>query len=177
MPGPQIETPMAVGRSSRLLGIGRVWSPTRRRILVALVVLGAVVTAAWSPSSSVQASVVLGPEAQTAIDEINAVRAANGLHQLSPSSTLGDAAVWMAKDLAQRTSDFGHLDSLGRGPYRRAVAFGYPAEEGLAENIVIGIAAPEHAVEGWMASTNHRRNLLTDAWHTIGVARYRSSAG
>jgi uncharacterized protein YkwD len=167
---------MAVGLSSRLPGIGRVWSATRRRILVALVVLGAIATAVWTPGDSAHAMVVLGAEQQAAIAEINAVRSANGLSQLAPSPALGDAAVWMAKDLALRTSNFSHVDSVGRGPYRRALAFGYPADEGLAENIVIGIAAPEHAVEGWLASSNHRHNLLTEAWHTVGIARYRDDS-
>ncbi len=128
-----------------------------------------------SPTSAAPPGDCRSPE-QTATQYINVVRAVFGESQLDTSPALTEAAAWMAQDLALRTSRFSHVDSWGRGPYRRAVAFGYPADQGLAENIVIGIEAPEHAVAGWFASGNHRRNLLTSAWNSIGIARYHSES-
>ncbi len=58
----------------------------------------------------------------------------------------------------------------------RARYVGYPFGR-LTENVALGYPNAETAVEGWMNSSGHRRNILDGGVVETGIGVARSSAG
>lgn len=113
---------------------------------------------------------------ETAIVEMtNAFRADHKLATVAVEPRLTRAARAYAQFLASRGL-FSHTAD-GRQPHQRVEAAGYTYCE-TAENLALhqdsrGFEAPNlarKAVEGWMNSPGHRRNLLNDGVTEIGVA-------
>ena len=100
--------------------------------------------------------ITLAPHEQRLLDETNEARARHGLRALSADGTLtGQArshASWMA-----RNSRLQHA----RTGYR-------------AENIAAGQRSAKSAVQSWLNSSGHRRNLLNPSFTRIGVAGYKN---
>ncbi|WP_143591043.1 CAP domain-containing protein [Thermoactinospora rubra] len=65
------------------------------------------------------------------------------------------------------SGQFGHSSPDGSSPWDRMARAGYSA--GAAENIGRGYPTAEAAVQGWMASPDHRKNILNCAIAAIGV--------
>lgn len=113
---------------------------------------------------------------ETAIVELtNAFRADNKLAAVKPEPRLARAARAYAEYLASR-NQFSHTAD-GRQPHQRIEAAGYTYCE-TAENLALhqdsrgfsSGALALKAVEGWINSPGHRRNLLGTGLTEIGVA-------
>jgi hypothetical protein len=100
---------------------------------------------------------------------INHTRVSQGLLPLKINRDMTNAAQWYAEDLAARQTSRAHIDSTGRDPFQRMRDFGVPAYEFAAENACAGFKSPADALDGWMRSRGHRRNILTTEAREIGV--------
>jgi uncharacterized protein YkwD len=107
----------------------------------------------------------------------NAERAASGLPPLVLDPRLNAAAQRHAEDMLLR-SYYSHFSPDGAGPAERVRQSGYSARL-VAENIARGPVSVTEAMDNWMASREHRRNLLHPGLtHLgVGVAFGRNSVG
>jgi uncharacterized protein YkwD len=96
----------------------------------------------------------------------NAARTRNGCRALRTDSRLTRAARVHSMEMA-RSGRFTHESPDGSSPWDRMERAGYV--NGAAENIGRGYATAEEAVEGWLASRDHRRNILNCEFTAIGV--------
>jgi uncharacterized protein YkwD len=105
----------------------------------------------------------------------NELRVANGVAKVEPDAALGRAARSFA-DYMARTDRYGHTAD-GSEPSERARARGYDYCH-IAENIAYSYSSKpfatgelaREAVDGWMRSPGHRRNLLQPFVTDLGVA-------
>ncbi|MFH8338144.1 CAP domain-containing protein [Streptomyces sp. AM6-12] len=105
---------------------------------------------------------------------INDERAKAGLAALSANSALTNLAGAFSDDMAAR-GFFSDTDPDGKSPWDRAAAAGV---SGLgAENIARGPADPAAVVKAWMASPEHRADILNPAFHTLGVGVHFGAGG
>jgi uncharacterized protein YkwD len=107
-----------------------------------------------------------GSVEQAVISRTNAERKVAGLRPLISSPQLDDAARRHAANMARRNTMDHNLE--GRSPADRvkAVGFDYRA---VGENIAQKQLTPTAAVDAWMKSPGHRRNLLGEVYTHIGV--------
>ena len=153
-----------------------------RNVTPLLVLTITTVIAALTPAAAHAASAgVRIPRAAGAIDRIelvevrliNRYRRAHGLRPLRIDSKLTRAAGWMALDMGRKRR-FGHTDSLGRDPFQRLRAFGYPSRNTWrGENLAAGNARPGPTRRQWINSPPHRANMLNPHYSVIGIARVR----
>lgn len=95
---------------------------------------------------------------------------------LAPHQALVNAAEGHARDMLD-FDYFSHTDRLGRLPYQRALAAGYPTSA-VGENIawsgttgnLVAAAAILDRHQGLMLSPGHRVNLMEDYWNEVGTA-------
>jgi uncharacterized protein YkwD len=146
---------------------------------VILLVAGCMVPAAApavSPESPPRPTKYSATEARI-FDLINAERRHNGLTALVYSEQLDRMAKIQAENMARfqkmaHTLPNAQLPTLGD----RARYVGYPYGR-LTENVALGYPNAETAVEGWMNSSGHRRNILDGGVVETGIGVARSSAG
>src|SRR5690606_34013719 len=98
--------------------------------------------------------------------EANALRRAAGLPELRWDDRLAAAAQLKACDLAA-TGEFGHSGSDLR---RRGRAAGCRFSGPLAETLAWGYRSAAQAAQSWLASPEHRSNLLHRRVHSAGTA-------
>ncbi|MFG1941728.1 CAP domain-containing protein [Nonomuraea sp. NPDC048826] len=96
----------------------------------------------------------------------NAARAKNGCRPLKTDARLTRAARTHSMEMA-RSGQFTHESPDGASPWDRMERAGY--HNGTAENIGRGYASAQEAVRGWLASPDHRRNMLNCDFNAIGV--------
>lgn len=96
----------------------------------------------------------------------NAARARNGCRPLRTDARLTRAARTHSMEMA-RSGQFTHESPDGASPWDRMERVGYV--NGTAENIGRGYASAKEAVQGWLASRDHRRNMLNCDFNAIGV--------
>lgn len=111
---------------------------------------------------------------RTAFDRLNQVRAEKGLKALAWSSELGTIARLHSRNMAE-LKFFGHRGNDDKLVNDRADDIGLKKWRAIGENIAFtrGYQDPvERAVELWLDSPAHRRNLLTEDWResAVGVA-------
>ena len=99
----------------------------------------------------------------------NRARAAAGLPVLHAAARL-DAAAQAHADAMRRDGFYGHGDSTGSSPRRRAEQAGYRPTV-VAENIARGYYTPEGVIERWLESEGHRANLLSPLVEEVGFGR------
>ena len=97
----------------------------------------------------------------------NAERAAAGLSPLALDPRLNAAAQAHAEDMLLR-SYYNHSTPEGAGAAARVRKSGYPARL-VGENIARGPFTVPEAMDNWMASREHRRNLLHPGFTHLGV--------
>ncbi len=98
---------------------------------------------------------------------INAERAKQGLMALSYNGKLAAAAQRHADDMAAK-GYFSHTSKSGATVGDRVRAAGYPYCF-VSENLSGGYPVVQQAVQGWMASSGHRKNILSTKVSDIGV--------
>lgn len=97
---------------------------------------------------------------------VNAVRRRAGLPPLVANPLLDRVSQEHAEDMLAR-SYFGHRTPEGLGPSDRARAGGY--RSGIGENIVEQRFSTEEALDAWLGSSGHRRNLLDPGCREMGL--------
>jgi uncharacterized protein YkwD len=97
---------------------------------------------------------------------VNAVRRRQGLPPLARNPILDQVAQEHADDMLRR-SYISHRTPEGLDPSDRARAAGY--RPGAGENIVEQRFSAEEAMDAWMASPGHRRNILDPNCRELGL--------
>lgn len=110
---------------------------------------------------------------------INNYRAQNGAGPLQVSVALENSSTWMSNDMASKNY-FSHTDSLGRDPFTRMNAFGYPYYP-AGENIAAGYSDAQNTFNLWVNACDpdssgactyaHRKNMLSTSYVVIGIGR------
>lgn len=106
--------------------------------------------------------------------DLNAERAARGLPALKLNAALDKAAQGHACDNARRHST-SHVSSDGSHLQRRLKRVGYDFAT-AAENTGRGFASGKRAVDWWMNSPKHKKNMLMADTREIGVGIALSEA-
>jgi uncharacterized protein YkwD len=106
---------------------------------------------------------------------VNAERERRGESALVPNASLAEAAEGHSADMAGRDY-FSHVSPGGSTPLDRISASGYIPDPGagyaVGENIAWGtlwLATPQAIVAAWMASPEHRVNILDPSYRETGV--------
>ena len=97
----------------------------------------------------------------------NKQRALHGCKALHVDTRLNVAAAGHSKDMA-RTGKFSHIGSNGSDFVTRAKLAHYPAPS--AENVAFGFRTGLDVVKAWMASPEHRANILNCQSTKVGIA-------
>jgi len=97
---------------------------------------------------------------------VNAVRRNAGLPPFAPNPLLDRISQQHAEDMLMRSYS-GHRTPEGLGPSDRARADGYKV--GIGENIVEQRFSVEEALEAWLGSPGHRRNILDPGCREMGL--------
>ena len=147
---------------------------TRRRIalgVAAIAVMAAVPTSGALASPRVPAATLSQLESSVLAD-INAFRGQHGLAKLRLSGQLTAAARAHSQQMAQK-GYFAHESADGSVFWKRLQRF-YPASHywSVGENLLW--SSPDIDGQGalklWLASPEHRRNLMNPLWREIGVS-------
>jgi len=154
---------------------------TRRQAALAAVLLlisaaAAAVTAGASGPRSLAAVEALDA---SVLRELNALRAAGALRPLRLSRALSAAAESHSLEMA-KTGYFGH-DSYDGTPFQdRLLRFYRPRNRPLwavGENLLWASRdlGARKALKLWLASPEHRANLLDPRWREVGIAGVRAA--
>jgi uncharacterized protein YkwD len=149
----------------------------RTRLVALLFVLASVVVftggalAAAEPARSIAAADTL--EAGV-LAELNAIRREHGLMPLRLAPSLSSAADSHSRAMA-RYGFFSHDSRDGTEFWQRVQRFYDPDGHGrwsVGENLLWAspTVAPSKALQMWMASPGHRKNILTARWREIGLS-------
>jgi uncharacterized protein YkwD len=125
-----------------------------KALLISLAVAGSPVAAA-SP-------------AETVLSAVNSARAKAGCQPLRLNARLTAAAQAHAKAMAEQNF-FGHAGKDGSKFSSRIKRQGY-SYRAAAENIAAGHRTAMQAVQGWLKSAGHRRNMLDCRMKETGIA-------
>jgi uncharacterized protein YkwD len=159
--------------------------PVRGAVLLAAVALASL-TASWAaaassrPRSVVEVTVVpLDALEAELLTRLNALRRSRGRRPLRPSAPLATAADTHSRSLAKRGLFVHRLP--GAPPFYRRVRKFYAARGyrgwTVGENIVAaspGLTAAG-AIQAWLATPSHRRNLLSRGWREVGFGAVQAT--
>ena len=141
------------------------------------VAAGSVAPAAAATSAGTTVSASASLEAAV-LAELNAVRRAHGLRPLRRSGGLAAAADVHSRAMAQH-GFFQHDSRDGSSFAERVRRFYGPSGHrswSVGENLLWATSvSASNAVELWMQSPPHRRNILTPHWREIGLSAVRAS--
>lgn len=112
----------------------------------------------------------LDTEEQLLVELINDYRAQSGLSRLKVSIALTKAADWMSADMAAKNY-FSHVDSTGRDPFARMLAYGYGYTGYKGENIAAGNGDAVRTFQQWKNSPTHNSTMLHPNFYVIGISR------
>lgn len=141
------------------------------------IVVGAVIAAvAAGPGASTPPAAT--PEASLVL-AMNDARAKAGLPPLRFNERLGEAALAHDREML-RYGFFSHASRDG-GEFWQRVAHWYPPHGHgwtVGENLLAGSpnVSMKQTVAAWLASPEHRANLLSRAWISVGVAVLHASS-
>ena len=158
-----------------------------RRKLVLLFLVAAVVAGTADarprddriPATASSTRITRVPELQARVlTAINDLRESKGLSALQLNGALSLAAAGHSRAMAQR-GFFSH-DCVNGSPFWTRIKPKYRPQPGntwaVGENMVW--ASPDlsadQAIEMWLASPRHRKNLLSPAWREVGLGAVRA---
>lgn len=98
---------------------------------------------------------------------VNRERREGGGAPLAADRLLDQAAQAYAEEMLARAF-YDHRSPEGETAWERVRGAGYRARR-VGENIAKGIFSPAEVVERWLGSQEHRRNILSPAFHQMGV--------
>jgi len=104
----------------------------------------------------------------------NVERAEKGCPALRLDTRLRTAARGYSDEMA-RYGAWNHVGHDGSSPGDRMRRAGYDTTGGWAENIAKGYPTAEAVMQGWMASSGHRANILNCNLKALGVGVVRSN--
>lgn len=107
---------------------------------------------------------------------INEEREKQGFERLSWESRLQEASSLHAYDMA-RNNYFDHRSLDGSLPQDRIEAAGYTQFSLIGENVALGQRTPERAFNAWLASENHRNNILDPVFRDTGLGMMKGKSG
>ena len=145
----------------------------RRTIVVALLLVLIAAPAAFAGRSTAQVTEVRALDSSV-LTQLNAIRVAHGLVPLKLNSQLTTAA---EDHSSQMLADgyFAHNSFDGTPFWKRLTSYYSAAPHGVwsvGENLLW--SSPDvdavKALQLWMASPEHRQNILTARWREIGIA-------
>jgi uncharacterized protein YkwD len=151
-------------------------------LAVSLALVGALAGQAQAATTTPAVLERLQPLDDGILREINAVRAEHGLRPVIISRDLDRAALSHSRSMLQ-AGYFAHetIDGLSfASRIKRFYASSGFAFWSAGENLLYNSATPSpaEAVEAWLASPPHRRNVLDPTWREVGIASLRAeSAG
>jgi uncharacterized protein YkwD len=126
---------------------------------------------AWSEQDSWQTEAAplqdLARQRSALLAAVNAARRAAGRPPLAADPRLDAAAQAHADDMLAR-SYYAHVGADGSTPLSRVQAAGFAAAS-VAENIAARHLSADAAMAGWMASSEHRRNILNPTLTSLGA--------
>jgi len=146
-----------------------------RRLIALLAVAGlAAVPASAALASPRQPSVSLSPLEQGVLADINALRASHDLPALRLSTALTDAARAHSQEM-ETDGYFAHSSSDGTAFWKRIQRFYSSTRWGywsVGENLLWSSPGvdPQGALKLWLASPEHRKNMLDPHWREIGIS-------
>jgi uncharacterized protein YkwD len=149
------------------------------RILLAALTLAALLPAAGSAAPR-RAHVALTPLESGVLVDINAFRRAHGLEPLRVNLRLNAAAREHTLQMA-RDGYFAHESADDSAFWKRIQSF-YPSRSwafwSVGENLLWSSpgVTPARALRLWLASPEHRANLMNRRWREIGVAAVHEAA-
>jgi hypothetical protein len=116
------------------------------------------------------------------VELVNIERASAGLPPLKRNSELDFAARDHTRDMVE-DNYFAHdtFDLINGtltfvcGTFTRIRLY-YSGYSLAGENLAAGYSTPESVVQGWMASTGHRANILNSVFKEIGVGYYSGAS-
>jgi uncharacterized protein YkwD len=114
------------------------------------------------------------------LSKTNSQRQSNNLAPLKLNNYLVQAAQAKANDMAKRDY-WSHTTPQGYQPWVFVDAVGYRYQK-LGENLATGFSDPSTTIQGWMASTEHRKNMLDSAYSEAGfgyanIPNYAAAGG
>jgi uncharacterized protein YkwD len=109
----------------------------------------------------------------TVVCLVNGQRTRRALPALAVAGQLDTSAQGWTNTMVL-TGQFTH--GPGDAFARRIIAAGYVWET-AGENIAAGFSTPRSVVAGWMASTDHCRNILDPLFRDVGTGERDSSVG
>jgi len=122
-------------------------------------------TAVSKPFSSVLAYATSLSQAEL-LSDTNAARAANDKQPLKLNPLLIKAAQAKANDMALRNY-WSHYTPAGNPPWVFVTATNYQYDR-LGENLAAGFADSQSTINGWMASPEHKENMLNSDYTEVG---------
>ncbi len=117
---------------------------------------------------------------QSVLSKLNAVRASKGLRPLVPSSGLNEAA--LAHSQSMLAAGFFAHESKDGSPFFVRIKRYYPAAGfrrwSAGENLLFstGEVSGGGVIKAWLNSPAHRENLLSPAWHEVGIGALRATS-
>ncbi len=116
-----------------------------------------------------EATAGLGDKTRVAAEmlaRVNGFRRRASLPPLAANPLLDRVSQAHAEDMLRR-SYFGHRSPEGLSPSERAWARGY--RSGIGENLVEQRFSAKEALDAWLDSPNHRRNILDPGCREVGL--------
>jgi uncharacterized protein YkwD len=106
------------------------------------------------------------------LGQVNRIRAEHGLNALVPNPRLQEVAAQYSRQMAA-LHFFSHIGPDGLDVVGRLENDGVKAFKSAGENIFFGqdlsTALVSTAIQGWMASPGHRRNMLSSNYQETGI--------
>ncbi|MDE2213473.1 MAG: hypothetical protein KGJ34_03045, partial [Patescibacteria group bacterium] len=106
-------------------------------------------------------------EPATVIALTNVQRQDNNLADLADNTKLDEAAQAKAEDMAAK-GYFSHVSPDGKEPWSWILQYGYNYQY-AGENLAVRFTDSADVVNAWMASPDHRANILKPVYQDIGV--------
>lgn len=100
------------------------------------------------------------------LTDTNAARGAGGVKPLKVNQALSRAAQAKANDMARRNY-WSHNTPDGNPPWVFVEGQGYNYQK-IGENLAAGFNDSQATINGWMASPEHRENMLDTAFNEVG---------
>jgi uncharacterized protein YkwD len=130
------------------------------------IVAALVAVACALPASAAYAATTSG-DTDTVVALVNKERAEAGCSPVTVDKRLTTAAQEHSQDQADHGT-MTHVGSDGSTLGERITRAGYTWRK-VGENVASGASSPEYAMELWMNSDAHRKNILNCAYKNIGV--------
>lgn len=146
----------------------RLHQPVRR--IVRSILLGISATVAIAAIAPIAQAVDVNAIERQEVTLINHYRLGKGLGRLSIDWNLTRTAEWMGSDMTSNNY-FDHTDSLGRDPFARLAAFGYPSNTWRGENLAAGNELAQATFDQWKNSPGHNENMLDPNYTVVGISR------